>query len=333
MGKQNQSSVYYRFLVKHFGSDTIKGKLLNLFLGILICLNVLAIIVESIPSFHAKYVTLFVNFEFFSVMIFTIEYILRVWFSTASLDPSENIKTRIRSGLKYLVTPSAIIDLLSILPFYLSFWVTMDLRFLRVLRLFRIFKLTRYSPAINALTVVLIEKANALSAAFFLLCVLLISVSSGIYLIEHEVQPHAFGTIPDAMWWAMATLTTVGYGDVTPITPLGKFFGGCVTLIGMGMVALPAGILASGFSEQVNRHKQRFTDELMRMLEDGELDEDEKAQLKILQNDLDISDQDAFILIKMMNSKHEVICPHCHKSLSEPPESEEHISIGNTLKF
>lgn len=333
MKRKNHSSYYYRILLEKFGPESINGKLINLFLGILICLNILAIILESIPSFHAEYVSIFANLEFFSVMIFTIEYILRAWFSTARLDDHSNIQVRIKSGLAYLVTPSAIIDLLSILPFYLAFLVSIDLRFLRVLRLFRIFKLTRYSPAINALMVVLVEKANALSAAFFILCVLLISVSSGIYLIEHKVQPEAFGTIPDAMWWAMATLTTVGYGDVTPITALGKFFGGCVTLIGMGMVALPAGILASGFSEQVNRHKQKFKDELSAMLEDGELDEQEKMRLKILQEDLDISDQEALILIKMINNNHQLICPHCHKSLSTPPDSEEHISIGNTLKF
>ena len=143
------------------------------------------------------------------------------------------------------------------------FFMSIDLRFLRVIRLLRIFKLTRYSGAMNLVLSVFKEEASAFFAAFFVLLMLLILASSGIYLLEHEVQPDNFGTIPDAMWWAMATLTTVGYGDVVPITPIGKLFGGFITIIGMGMVALPAGILASGFADQVHRRRTEYTEQIL----------------------------------------------------------------------
>lgn len=321
MNRTPRLLVLYLFLADRLGPNAKKGRYVNFFLGSLISLNVIAIILESIPNVYHQYRSEFANFELFSVMVFTLEYFLRIWLSTANLPAQADFKTRLLARLKYLFTISAIIDLLSILPFYLSFVVVIDLRFLRVLRLFRIFKLTRYSPAIDALLVVLKQEASALSAAFFILCVLLVSVSSGIYLIEHKIQPEVFGTIPDAMWWAMTTLTTVGYGDATPVTALGKFFGGCVMLIGMGMVALPAGILASGFSEQVNRRKQTFKNELVQMLEDGYLSEEEKQRLKVLQQQLDMSDQDARLLIKMMND-HQIVCPHCHKPIIKTRPNE-----------
>lgn len=332
--QQTKPTTLYQALADRLGPNSHRNNWLNLFLGTLICLNVLAIVLESIPSFHLKYHIFFLRFEFLSVMIFSLEYILRAWFAVANLPAGTAFKTRLKVRLLYLISPAAIIDLVSILPFYLTFIFVIDLRFLRVLRLLRIFKLTRYSPAINALLSVLREEASSLAAAFFILIVLLISVSSGIYLIEHKVQPDDFGTIPDAMWWAMATLTTVGYGDATPITSLGKFFGGCVTLIGMGMVALPAGILASGFSDQLAQNKQRFKNELKEMLQDGELSEKEKHQLKRLQEDLNLDDEEAQLLIKMVDADHHLVCPHCHKSLiHQGSEHKSKISLSNSLKL
>ncbi len=334
MSHTNKTSRIYQELADRLGPSSKKGNWLNLFLGILICLNVLAIVLESVPSFHLRHNLFLLEFEFFSVVVFSIEYLLRIWLATADLPANAAFLTRLKVRLKYMISPAAIIDLLSILPFYLSFIFVIDLRFLRVLRLLRIFKLTRYSSAINALLNVLREEASALSAAFFILIVLLISVSSGIYLIEHKAQPDDFGTIPDAMWWAMATLTTVGYGDVTPITSLGKFFGGCVTLIGMGMVALPAGILASGFSEQLAKNKRRFHDEFKEMLKDGVLDDEEKKRLKALQKDLNLTDKEARILMKMVDSDHHLVCPHCHKDLiHQTKKSKAKISLGNSLKL
>jgi len=148
-----------------------------------------------------------------------------------------------------------IIDVLAILPWYLHQIVPMDLRVLRVLRLFRLLKLARYSPALQTLKRVVVHEYRALLGALVVMMVLLLFASTFIYFLERDAQPDKFGSIPAAAWWALATLTTVGYGDVVPITPLGKMLGGVVMLVGLGMFALPIAILATGFSQESSRHE------------------------------------------------------------------------------
>lgn len=223
----------------------------------LIMLNVIAIVLESVNTLASQYQALFLYFELFSVTIFTIEYIARVWCAIEL--PQFAVLGSVKGRLRYMSTTYALIDLAAILPFYLGLFITSaDWRFLRVIRLLRLFKLSRYSTAMQALLRSLKAESDSLAAAFFLLFVLFVLASSGIYLLEHQIQPEAFGNIPSAMWWAMATLTTVGYGDVVPITTWGKIFGGCITIIGVGMVALPAGIIASGFSEHLQARQTNY---------------------------------------------------------------------------
>ena len=151
-----------------------------------------------------------------------------------------------------------IIDLLAILPFYLYLLVPFDLRALRVLRLFRLFrllKLLRYSPALLTLKRVVAREYRALLGALLLMMMLMLFSAAIIYFLEREAQPDKFGSIPAAAWWALATLTTIGYGDIVPITPWGKVFGGIVMLFGLGMFALPIAILATGFSQESARHE------------------------------------------------------------------------------
>lgn len=232
------------------------GYWLNFGLMVLIILNVAAVILESVGWIQAAAGPWFYRFELLSVVVFSLEYVLRLW--SAPELPRYLHLSPARARWRYITSGMAIIDLIAIVPFYLSIFVTLDLRFVRVLRLLRIFKFTRHSRALQILGTVLKRESGSLFAAFSVLFVLLILASSGIYLIESKVQPDKFGSIPEAMWWAMATLTTVGYGDVTPITGWGKFFGSMVTIIGMGMVALPAGILASGFAEQLAQRRDNF---------------------------------------------------------------------------
>ena len=236
-------------------------------LVVLIILNVSAVVLESVPDYAEAYQAWFLMFELFSVTIFSIEYILRVW---SSLElPEFSHWGPIKGRLRYMFSAYALIDLAAILPFYMGFFISsVDWRFLRVIRLLRLFKLTRYSGAMQALLQALKAESDSLTAAFFLLFVLFILASSGVYLIENRVQPDAFGSIPAAMWWAMATLTTVGYGDVVPITPWGKLFGGFITIIGVGMVALPAGIIASGFSEHLREQRTSYDDLFSTLLDD-----------------------------------------------------------------
>lgn len=299
------------------GSDRA-SRLVDLFLIVLICLNVLAVVMDSVTSFSQRYRSHLDLFELFSVTVFTIEYLLRVW-SAIDLEPHPS-RHPFWSRLRYMCSPMALIDLLAILPFYLMVFINVDLRFLRVVRILRVFKLTRYSGAMSAILNVLQEESSSFLAAFFVLFILLILTSSGIYLLEQDVQPQAFGSIPDAMWWAMATLTTVGYGDVTPITAGGKFFGGCITIIGMGMVALPAGILASGFSDQLRRRREEYNLKLDEALSDGIITIDEEKELNQLRQQLDLNQDDAKLLWEAASrsvAKRLTHCPHCKLPIDE----------------
>ncbi len=213
----------------------------------------LAIIVESIDAVAAIYQPLFDTFELVSVAIFTAEYLLRVWVCIDNADGK--YRGSFLGRLRYMATPMALIDLIVILPFYLSFVIGIDLRVLRILRLLRILKLTRYSGAWALFAAVLYGQRRTLYMAGFLMIIMLVLSASLMYLIEHDAQPQAFADIPSAMWWSLVTLTTVGYGDVTPVTVGGKVLGGFVTILGLGMYALPAAILASGFMQELSKRQ------------------------------------------------------------------------------
>lgn len=235
--------------------NDIPSKIFDIFIITLILLNVIAVMLETVDSLNSKYAYYFWNFEVLSVIIFTIEYFLRILTCTAN----EEYKKPISGRIRFALTPLAIIDLLAILPFYLPMLIKLDLRFLRALRLFRmfrLFKMGRYSKALKTLGKVLKDKKEELLITLFSVFILLIFASSLMYFFEHEAQPENFSSIPSAMWWGVATLTTVGYGDVYPITPIGKLLGAIIALLGIGLFALPAGILASGFAEEVQNLKK-----------------------------------------------------------------------------
>lgn len=225
--------------------------LLDLFLAILITLNVIAVILETVGDWGIAYRGVFYSFEVASVAIFTIEFLARLWVCTE--DRSERYRHPVLGRIRYLFTPFALIDLIAILPFYLSMFIGIDLRFLRVFRLLRILKLSRYSVALEIFLVVMRSQRAPLLGAAFLMLVLLVVSSSLMYMIEGKAQPEAFASIPHAMWWGLVTLTTVGYGDVAPITAWGKVVGGVVTILGLLMYALPAGIVASGFIQELRK--------------------------------------------------------------------------------
>jgi voltage-gated potassium channel len=225
----------------------------NIFLVTLILLNVAAFAAETVPEIGQRFGSAFELFNLVSVAIFTIEYVLRLW-SCVELPYLRALPNWSRRA-KYASRPLMVIDLIAILPFYLGFLVGMDLRFLRVFRLFRFLKLARYSPALVALGRVFANERRALFGALLVMLALLLFASSGIYFLERHAQPEIFGSIPSAAWWALATLTTVGYGDVVPVTALGRVFGGLIMIFGLGMFALPIGIIATGFSHEANRRE------------------------------------------------------------------------------
>jgi voltage-gated potassium channel len=230
--------------------DSSAGKLgwiVNLGLVLLIMSNVLAVIVDTVPSISSQYGGFLGKFEVFSIAIFTIEYLVRLWASTSDIRFRNPVLGRIR----YALTPLAVIDFLSIFPFYLpSLGIDLlPLRLFRLIRLVRILKLGRYSESLQLVGHVLRARKGDLASTALVAVVLLLISATLLHTVEGPSQPEQFGSIPDCMWWAAVTMTTVGYGDVYPKTPIGKFLGGLVAFIGIGMFALPAGILGAGYLE------------------------------------------------------------------------------------
>jgi voltage-gated potassium channel len=229
------------------------GRAVNAFIIILIFLNAIAFAAETVDDIAARYGPYLDAFNVFSVMVFSAEYLLRLW---SAVDiPMLSRLPHWRARARFAVRPIMIIDLLAVLPWYLQPFFSMDLRSLRVLRLFRLLKLVRYSPALQTLGRVIAEEYRALLGALLVLLILLLFASTAIYFAERDAQPDSFGSVPASAWWALSTLTTVGYGDVVPVTPLGKVLGGIVMLLGVGMIALPVAIISSGFSYEASRHQ------------------------------------------------------------------------------
>ncbi len=222
------------------------------FIYALIVLNIAALILESYEELNAKYGRFFYLFEVFSVAIFTVEYLARIWVSDKT---KEDKKER----LNFAFSTLGIIDLIAIIPFYLPFIFPFDLRIVRILRLFRllrVFKLGRYSKSLKTMKYIFKETKAELSMTLFVIFVLMILSSTLMYYIEHDEQPAQFASIGDALWWSVVTLTTVGYGDVYPITNMGKLLSGVIALIGIGFVALPTGIISSAFIEKIQSEKK-----------------------------------------------------------------------------
>ena len=227
------------------------ARVAQVFLMALIFLNVAAVIIETVEAVAARHGVFFFWFEVLSVAAFTVEYVLRVWSCTEQ--SPDGFRHPVATRLRHMVRPLALVDLIAILPFYLAIIFPVDLRFMRAFRLLRVLKLTRYSPALDTLGKVLYNERRALTGVLLIMIVLLIIFSSFVYIAERDAQPEAFASIPHAMWWGLATLTTVGYGDVAPVTALGRLLGSVTIVLGVGMFALPAGILASGFAEEIKR--------------------------------------------------------------------------------
>ena len=225
------------------------------FIYILIFLNVSMLIVASYKDLFNQYVEWFEYFEVFTVVIFSIEYLLRLW--TADLEFTG--KNGIVKKLKFVFSFYGLIDLFAVLPFYLPLFFAFDLRILRILRLFRllrILKLGRLSKSLQTITAVLKESKSELGITVFVAFILMILSSTLMYYVENEVQPEKFENIGQAMWWSVATLTTVGYGDIYPITGLGKILSSIIALVGIGFVALPTGIISSAFINRMQTQKE-----------------------------------------------------------------------------
>jgi voltage-gated potassium channel len=220
-------------------------------LVVLILINLAAVALESVPSLRLRYGLVFWVVEYVSLVVFTVEYGLRLWCAVEHGPYREH--SPLRARLKYALSPAGIIDLVAVLPFWFAVVLPDDLRILLVLRIVRFFKIARYSPAMRSLLDVLYRERRALFGCLVITMGTALVAAALMHLAEGNVQPDKLGTIPDALWWAIVTLGTIGYGDVVPVTVLGKFIATGTIFLGLIMIALPVGIIATAFSEQIHR--------------------------------------------------------------------------------
>lgn len=324
MNTKNLKQSIFRTL-QPYGDENHNGYWFDWFLITLIFINVVVVMLETMPSFNEQYHAQFFAFEVFSVAIFTIEYFARIW--TCTLETSANTEHQhtihespLRQRLHFMLRPMSLVDLFAILPFYLSMFIGLDLRVLRLFRLLRVIKLERYSVAMQTLQIVIAREYRVIIAALGMLMIVMVIAATIMYHLERFAQPEHFGTIPEALWWSVVTLSTVGYGDVSPITPAGKFFAGLFILIGVALFALPAGILASSFTEQMSLRRDQFRASVMDMLAQGHLALSDLEKLDHVRRSLRLDKQEAGILFTALRKQTDVQaneqvhrCPHCHK--------------------
>ena len=229
---------------------------LNVSILILIFLNVLAVIYETVDGLYAAYKAWFDGFEYFSIGVFTLEYIVRLTLCVKD----KRFQRPVVGRLKYALTPLALVDLFSVLPFYLPLIFPFDLRFIRIVRLlrvFRILKIGHYSEKLSLIKKVIHAKRGELMVTLLMAFIILVLNSCLIYFAEHDAQPVAFPDIPSTIWWCFMTLSTMGYKDIVPITTFGKLVHVVDTFVGIGLFALPAGILGEGFVEEISKKRKR----------------------------------------------------------------------------
>ena len=267
-------------------------------LSVLILLNLIAVSLESVPSLSNSYSKLFMYFEIFSVIIFSIEYLARIWASAAKKDTDNS--SSLRNRLSYIFSFTGIIDFLAIVPSILAlFIVSVDLRWLRVLRLLRLLKISHYSTALEDLWSAISHERSSFVAALYLFAIALFFSSAMMYVAEHNAQPEKFKSIPETMWWSLITLTTVGYGDVSPLTPAGKIIGAITAIMGVCVVALLTGIVANAFANQVARRKAILEAEVANALLDGEISDEEEEKIEALRKRFDLSQDHVSAIIEV----------------------------------
>ena len=276
---------------------------IDLFLTALVIVNIISITLESVPHIYAEYKTLFTWIEIISVGIFTVEYLCRVWVAPSKVSGRCSFAGACKARAKYMLSFSGLVDLLSILPFYLrAFFPYLDLRILRALRLLRILKLSHYNSAMEDLFEAINEERRSFYAASYLFAILFILSSTLMYFAEYRTHPTGFQSIPDSMYWALITLTTVGYGDITPITVAGKLIAVGSAILGVIVVALITGIVASSFNAQLERRNIIFEDQVRKALLDGILDHTEKADLERLRKQFGMTKRRADALIHQVQN-------------------------------
>ena len=269
------------------------------FLTILIITNVLAVSLESVETIGSAFRQEFAAFEMFSIIVFGTEYILRLWSAVAKEDSAH--KTPFGKRIEYILSFNGLVDLAALLPSLISMFVgSADLRWIRVVRILRLLKMSNYSTALEDLGSAIYEERQSFLAALYLFTLALFIASALMYVLEHQAQPEAFASIPESMWWALITLTTVGYGDVSPITTLGKMVGALTALIGVCTVALLTGIIASAFTSQIEKRKALMEAEIAAAFSDGIITDNEMQKIEEMRQRFNMNEAHVAAIIEII---------------------------------
>ena len=275
------------------------------FIVIWVIVSVLAVILESVHGIHYLLNLEFIILDAIAVGIFTLEYCLRMYCCVEE----PGYKRAVSGRLKMAKSTSSIIDILAIAPFFLEVFLhhLIDLRFMRVFRLLRLLKLSRYTGATQSLSKVIAREWPVMAASTFIMLLLVVMTASLGFLFEHEAQPDKFENIPQAIYWAVITLASVGYGDISPVTPAGRAMTIVLSLIGIGIFAIPAAILSSAFTDQLKRDREALVNTIYEMLADGHLDEKEIEYIRTESKRLHLSDEEIRLLIDKANRERELM--------------------------
>jgi voltage-gated potassium channel len=269
------------------------------FLTILIITNVLAVSLESVETIGSAFRQEFAAFEMFSIIVFGTEYILRLWSAVAKENSAH--KTPFGKRIEYILSFNGLVDLAALLPSLISMFVgSADLRWIRVVRILRLLKMSNYSTALEDLGSAIYEERQSFLAALYLFTLALFIASALMYVLEHQAQPEAFASIPESMWWALITLTTVGYGDVSPITTLGKMVGALTALIGVCTVALLTGIIASAFTSQIEKRKALMEAEIAAAFSDGIITDNEMQKIEEMRRRFNMNEAHVAAIIEII---------------------------------
>ena len=308
------------------------GKLQNIFdtfIGVWVIISVVAVVLESVHSVHYLLNLEFVILDTVAVGIFTIEYLMRIY----ACVEEPKFRHGFLGRLKQARSVSTLIDLLAILPFFLEIFLghVLDLRFLRTFRLARLLKLTRYNDSTKILTTVIAREWPVISASAFIMILMVVMTASLGYVFEHEAQPEKFDNIPNSVYWAVITLASVGYGDISPITPVGRFMTVVMALLGIGIFAIPAALLASAFGDQLHKERELMKSNLRTMMKDGHLDETEIALLRSEAKRLHITIEELNVLLEdahneRVSSQHKSVLP-LHVIAERPEHAIEHYKM------
>jgi voltage-gated potassium channel Kch len=300
----------------------------DVFIGIWVLLSVLAVVLESVKSINYVLHLQFVILDAVAVAIFTVEYCMRIY----SCVEEPGFKGSVMGRFKQAKTPSTVIDFLAVLPFYLEVFLghLIDLRFLRVFRLARLLKLTRGSDSTAILFKVVAREWPVLSAAAFIMLLLVILMASLGFLFEYEAQPEKFENIPTSIYWAVITLASVGYGDISPVTPIGRALTIVLSLMGIGIFAIPAALLASSFSDELVKERDALKANIFHILKDGHINEKESAFIRAEAQRLHLTNQEIMALVDVVVKEHELEERNplpIHKIAENPPLAVEHFKV------